>query len=282
MEKGYGILRICRLLEVSRSSFYSFLKDRKKTRLSRDEKLEKKIEMIFRKNKGRYGSPRIYRELKRSGEESAGKNKVAKIMSLKNLKARQKASYVPRMTRSDASSKTSPRLFRIGESSVEAENKVWFSDITYIPFKERYLYLVVFLDLYNRELKSWSLNESLDAVHVQKTLRDGMKSVPGNLQGLLIHTDRGVQYSSKIFQEEIDFFSLTQSMSRKGNCYDNAFVESFFHTLKTELDWKHCETKEELEKEIAIYMDWYNTERMHSSLEYLSPKEFKQRRLFKA
>ena len=101
---------------------------------------------------------------------------------------------------------------------------------------------------------------------MKEALRDGIKSTSGCVGGLLLHSDRGVQYSSREFREELDFFNLEQSMSRKGNCYDNAFVESFFHTLKNELDFKKCTTKEALEKEIGAYMEWYNTERMHSSL----------------
>ncbi len=274
-EKGHPVLRICELLRGSRSGFYSFLKTRGK--LEKDKNLEKNIESIFKKNKGCYGSPRVYRELKRCGV-SAGENKVARIMKLKNLSARQKKPYVPRTTKNNPLMIKSPRLFKTGQSQAGKENQVWCSDLTYIPFRDKFLYLVVFLDVYNREIKSWKLCESLDGVHSKQALRAAVQSVSGNLEGLIIHSDQGVQYCCEGFRKELKFFGLKQSMSRKGNCYDNAFVESFFHTLKDELEYKDCTTKEELEKKIAIYMDWYNKVRMHSSLKYMSPKEFKQRR----
>ena len=281
-KKGYRILNMCKLFEASSSGFYNFLEDRGEMKSLKDKELGEKIEHIFKKNKGRYGSPRIYRELRVSSEENIGENKVARIMKLKKLNARRRSSYIPKTTKNNTLSKKSPRLFKIEENDVKKENQIWCSDLTYLPFMGSFMYLVVFLDLYNREVKSWKLCDGMEAIHSKRALREGIKSVRGSLDGLIIHSDQGVQYCSKEFRDELEFFSLSQSMSRKGNCYDNAFVESFFHTLKTELEWKHCTSMEELEQEIAIYMDWYNKERMHSSLEYLSPKEFKQRRSLRA
>jgi transposase InsO family protein len=268
----------CELFGVSRSGYYDWLKRPSSTRAQREEALEAKVVTAFVQNKGRYGSPRIARRLRNDGEV-VSENKVAEIMREKGLSAMSRKAFRPTTTINNPSLKKSPRVYEIGETEVVSENQVWASDLTYIPMKGRFLYLVIILDLYNRKVKSWTLEESMDASHTLQTLKGAVRETPGSLARLTFHSDQGSQYCSSTVRSSLKFLRITQSMSRKGNCYDNAFVESFFHTLKNELDIEHCESKQEVAAEIESYISWYNCERMHSSLDYLSPEEFTNKQL---
>ncbi len=190
------------------------------------------------------------------------------------LRAKGKKSFRPKTTINNPLDAKSPRVFKIEDSKIKAQNEVWASDLTYIATKEGFCYLTVVLALWNREIKGKNISVSMEAKNTKDAFLSAVRNSSGRLNKTIFHSDQGVQYCSKEVRGKLRFLGLTQSMSRKGNCYDNAFVESFFHSLKTELGHKVFESFEEAKKEIFEYIDWYNKERLHSSLGYLSPKDY--------
>lgn len=256
---------------VARSSFYS-VKSRPE-KASVESLLHRRIRFHFEKNKGRYGSPRITSSLRDEGF-CIGENKVAELMREMGIRATQKASFKPKTTVNDPDSTKAERVFKITETEVTAPDQVWASDLTYLPFSNRFLYLVVFIDLFTRKVKSWELASNMKADHTKRAFLGAVASTDGPLHGLVSHSDQGSQYCWSEYKSMLSLLSVTQSMSRKGNCYDNAFAESFFATLKRELDMSHCETELEMKETIAEYINWYNNERKHSSLGQKSPAEF--------
>ncbi len=274
----------CRLMGLSRSSYY-YIQEKEPERHKRQEELESEIQRIFNESKGRYGSPRVFAELIDLGWK-LGENRVTEVMKNLGLKASQKSSYRPRTTVSDLSSKFSERIFKSNETETSRENEVWCSDLTYLPLPYAaglFMYLVTCIDIHTREIKSWSLSRDMGAEHTHAAIAGAIKnSEIEELKQLVFHSDRGSQYTSKKTRGLIETMEFTQSMSRKGNCYDNAFAESFFATLKKELDWSHCKSDEQMEVEIEEYINWYNKKRRHSSLGYLSPVNYKKLELAKA
>lgn len=270
-EKSHEVKTSCTLMGVCRSSFYS-VKTKAKQALE-ESKLHQRIRFHFEKNKSRYGSPRITSCLRDEGF-CVGKNKVAEIMREMGLRATQKVSFRPRTTVNNPDSNKAERVFKIEETEITAPDQVWASDLTYLPFSDRFLYLVVFIDLCTRKVKSWELSSNMKAHHTRQAFLGAVADTKGSLHGLVAHSDQGIQYCWGEYQDTLGLLSVTQSMSRKGNCYDNAFAESFFATLKRELDLGHCETEYQMKEEIAEYIDWYNKERKHSSLGQISPAEF--------
>jgi len=269
---NFSVDLCCKLLKVSRSGFYSYRsRDYYTPKQIENLKLTAKVETAFYKNKKRYGSPRLTQYLKSEGEQ-VGRHKVAYVMRKKGLSAKKKKSYKPKTTINNPNLKKSARIFKIEGARVKKENKVWCSDLTYIPFGKSFLYLVVYLDLYNRKVKSWSLDANMKS---RNTRRAFLRATKGeDVAGLVAHSDQGVQYCAGSYKNDLKMLNVIQSMSRKGNCYNNAYVESFFHTLKNELDLSLCDTAEEVEREINEYMQWYNEERLHSSLGYMSPVKY--------
>lgn len=262
-ERSHEIKESCSLMGVCRSSFYA-AKSRP-NQASVEPELHRRIRFYFEKNKKRYGSPRITSCLRDEGF-CVGENKVAEIMREMGLRATQKASFRPKTTINDPESRKAERVFKIEETEVKSPDQVWASDLTYLPFLDRFLYLVVFIDLCTRKVKSWELSTNMKAHHTKQAFLGAVANTKGSLNGLVSHSDQGSQYCWGDYQETLELLSVTQSMSRKGNCYDNAFAESFFATLKRELDLSHCETEYQMKEEIAEYIEWYNKERKHSSL----------------
>lgn len=270
-EKSHGVCRTYGLMGVARSSFYS-VKSRPK-QASVESLLHRRIRSLFEKNKRRYGSPRITSCLRGEGF-CIGENKVAELMREMGLRATQKASFRPKTTIHNPDSRKAERVFKIEESEVKAPDQVWASDLTYLPYSNRFLYLVVFIDIFTRKVKSWELASNMKAHHTKNAFLSAAKDSEGSLDGLICRSDQGVQYCWGEYQQTLETLSVTQSMSRKGNCYDNAFAESFFATLKRELDLNQCKTEYQMKERIDEYIKWYNEERKHSSLGQKSPVEF--------
>jgi len=233
---------------------------------------------IFGNSKRAYGSPRIQKSLQRDGEK-IGKDKVAKLMKEEGLSAKKKKAFRPKTTLNNPSDKKSERIFKIEETEVTGPNQVWVSDLTYLPTGKGFSYLVTVMDLFNREIKGWDVSDSMEAVNTKEALLMAIKATPGSLRELTFHSDQGVQYCSSDVREILELLKITQSMSRKGNCYDNAFAESFFGSMKNELEYNHFCNLDEAKKEIFRYINWYNRERFHSGLGYLSPLEYVDRNL---
>lgn len=233
--------------------------------------IEKEIESIFEKSKRTYGSPRVCDELKDKGF-SVSKSTVARIMKSKGLQARPRRRYV-----NTTDSKHDFKVFKnLLNRNFEAKrlNEKWVSDISYIPTKKGWTYLTTILALADRMIVAWNLSEDMSCANTtSKTLKLAFKRRKIN-KSLLFHSDRGVQYACTEFRNLIENNKLiTQSMSRKGNCWDNAVVESFFKTLKTEWTNKSIyKDIHEAKSSIFDYIErWYNTQRKHSAIGYLSP-----------
>lgn len=275
-EEGHPVQLCCELLTVSTSGFYDWKSRLPSKRQRENEVLKSEIKEIHKVSKETYGSPRIKAALEAKGH-FAGKDKVAKLMREENIRARQKKAFVPKTTINNPSDRKSERLFKIEETEVVKPNQVWASDLTYIPTEEGFLYLVVVMDLFNRQIKGWDLSDSMEARQTVKAFLNAVKTFPGRPKDVIFHSDQGVQNCATDLREKLDLLGFEQSMSRKGNCYDNAFVESFFHSLKTELEEKIFKTHEEARKAIFEYIEaWYNNQRLHSSLGYKSPIEFEK------
>lgn len=191
-----------------------------------------------------------------------------------NLRAKGKKAFRPTTTINNPNDYKSPRVYKIEEHKIEKENEIWASDLTYIHTEEGFCYLTVVLDLWNREIKGRNIALTMEAKNTKDAFLSAVQGSPGRLNKTIFHSDQGIQYCSKEVRDKIKLLDLTQPMSRKGNCYDNAFVESFFHSLKTELDHKVFENFEEAKEEIFEYIDWYNEKRLHSSLGHLSPRDY--------
>ena len=236
--------------------------------------LSQKIEQVFREHKGRYGSPRITAALRRQGQECNHK-RVERIMREKGLQARSKRRWRPRTTDSKHPHPIAPNRL-LERPKPEAINEVWVEDITYLPTSEGWLYLAGVLDLCSRRVLGWSMQENLETRLPLAALEMALQQ-RGHPGPVIHHSDRGCQYASQEYQSKLAQHGLTASMSRKANCYDNAAMESFWSSLKTEL---HDERLDRLPKAavrqiVFEYIEsYYNRRRLHSSLNYKSPVEF--------
>lgn len=266
----YPVGACCEQLEVSRSGYHAWRDRGSSKRQQENHELAKQIKIIHEESRGVYGAPRIIRDLHELGYRY-GKNRIARIMRIEGIKGVQKRKYRPKTTDSNHKHPISPNRLS-GMGVVNIPDCAWASDITYIPTREGWLYLSVFMDLASRMIKGWALKSSLKAKLVSQAFSQACSRYhPG--AGLIIHSDRGRQYASDEFSRILHQHKALGSMGRTGNCYDNATVESFFATLKTELmRGKPFDTKEEARLALFDYIEiFYNRKRRHSSLDYQSP-----------
>jgi transposase InsO family protein len=278
--RNFPVRKMAEILVVSQSSYYDWLHRKPSNHELRDRELTTEIKRIFQKKRKQFGSPRIYKEL-HGGDYSCARSRVARIMRENGLVARKKRKYVV-TTDSKHDYPASPNLLNRDFTS-DTIDKIWLSDITYIKTLEGYLYLCSILDVCSRRVVGWSLADHLRAELAIDALDMAVKHRnPG--KGLIFHSDRGIQYASKSFRDKLDDYKMIQSMSRKGNCWDNAPMESFFSTLKIEEVYqrKTYGTKEKARKAIFEYIEvFYNRQRSHSFLDYKSPAEYEEFRLQK-
>lgn len=268
--------RSCDVLKVSRSGYYEWLKRPLSVRKTEDERIWVKIKLHWKKSRKTYGSPRITEKLKAAGE-TCGKNRVARLMKENNIQGAGKRKFKPSTTNSNHSMPVAERIFETENHNekVMKPNQYWGGDITYIPTEEGWLYLAVVLDLFTRKVVGHAMRSTLHTEIVLEALRMGiLRQLPEC--NLVVHSDRGSQYAAEDYRDLLEQNQITASMSRKGNCYDNAFVESFFHTLKVELIHREkFKTKEEARRAIFEFIEvWYNRERIHSSIDYQTPTEY--------
>lgn len=268
---------MCRTLEVSRSGFYAWLGREESDRDREDRRLTALIQGIFDESRGTYGVPRVHQTLQQRGQRCSRK-RVARLMQKAGLRSKTKRRFRVRTTDSNHRHPIAPDRLR-QDFTASGPNQVWASDITYIPTDEGWLYLASTMDLFSRRIVGWSMGSMLDtklvlgALEMAFELRD-----PG--PGAIHHSDRGVQYASREFREQLKAHGMLASMSRTGNCYDNAAKESFFHTLKTELvNHEHYRTRAEARASVFEYIEaFYNRQRLHSTLGYMSPVDFERAR----
>jgi transposase InsO family protein len=273
-EKLFPIEKMCKVLQVSCGSYYRWRKQIISIRERLKIIIEEQITLIYFKSKQRYGSPRITLELQSLGYKIS-RITVAKYM--KELGLRSKLSKKFKVTTNSKHNYLIVENILNREFVVKTPSKVWVSDITYIQTKEGFIYLTTIMDLYDRKIIGWSLSNGMSTE--ETTLKAWNMAVKNRniVEGLIFHSDRGVQYASKKFVNVLDSYKkITRSMSRKGNCWDNAVAESFFKSLKTELIYGNkLITKEQMELEVFEYIEiWYNRKRRHSALNYATIEEF--------
>ena len=274
-EDVFRVAELCDVLGVSRSAFYSWKKGELNLYQQQDQQLQPMIRDIFNQHKRRYGARRIAHELNANGV-TCSRSKARKIMVQMNLIAIQPKSFKPRTTNSRHALGYSPNLLVNGVETRRI-NQVWVGDITYISLPGRYAYLAMLMDMFSRKIVGWALQLNMDASLVIKAIRQAIKSRQPKPK-LIHHSDRGGQYADTEYRKILKRAKMKQSMSRAGDCYDNAFMESCFGTIKTELEMKMYHSFQEANKEIREYVNYYNAIRRHSSINYLSPNRFEKSR----
>ncbi len=269
----FEVEAMCRVLGVSSSGYYAWCKCEPSPRRKRREDLLNEIQQSHIESRCTYGSPRVCKELNARGVKAC-ENTVAKLMRQAEIRAKTARKYVPKTTDSKHEHPIAANV--LGQDfTAEQPNQKWVADITYIQTGEGWLYVAAVLDLCSRMVVGWSMADHMRTDLVEDALRMALaKRNPE--EGLLHHSDRGVQYASGEYQSLLRAYGLTCSMSRTGNCYDNAVMESFWGTLKTELVYhEKYATREEARMSIFEYVEvFYNRARRHSSLGYISPEAF--------
>jgi putative transposase len=269
----FRVEKMCKVLRVSRSGYYKWRTSPKSNREKRREELTKRIQYHYQDNNGLYGSPKITHILRREGYRVAQKT-VGRIMRENQLRSRTVRKFRIQTTDSNHQMPIAPnRLNQVFRTN--APNKVWVTDITYIRTRQGVMYLASVMDLFSRKIIGWELRDRMTKDLVEDALDKAYKNNrPG--RGLIHHSDRGSQYASNDYRTKLEIYHMKASMSRKGNCYDNACIESFHSLLKRELVYQtKFATKAKAREEIYRYIEfWYNRKRLHSSLGYLSPDRF--------
>lgn len=275
MKNDYSILSLCENLEVSPSGYYGWLERQTQPgrRARQNQTLAQDIHAIHEKSRQTYGSPRIVMELRKQGKKH-GRNRVARLMNEEGLCGRQQGRYRIQTTDSNHDEPIAPnRLAQAAKPT--GPNQIWVQDITYIETKEGWLYLAAILDLYSRKIVGWAMSQHIDTALILKALAMALlhRDPPANL---LCHSDRGVQYASGLYRAALAKAGLVASMSRKGNCYDNAFIQSFWSTLKLDLVYRtEFPTRHQAQRQIFDYIEaFYNRQRSHTALGCLSPVDF--------
>lgn len=265
----------CRVLNVSTSGFYAWRRRRSSLTKQVNQRLSVQIRVLFEENRRCYGSPRIHQELQARGIRCSQK-RVARLMKAENLRARTRRAF--KATTDSAHALPVAQNLLGQQFQVAGKNQVWCSDITYVPTAGGWLYLAVVLDIYSRRIVGWALRPHLERelVCAAFAMARGTRSRSGKVTGLLHHSDRGSQYASLDYQALLADAGVQCSMSRRGNCWDNAPVESFFATLKQELVYRQrFETRVQAGAALFDYIEvFYNRKRRHSALGYLCPVDF--------
>lgn len=272
-QNQFAIAVMCRVLSVSRSGYYAWRKRPASPRKMANDIVLEKIKAAHRKSRQTYGSPRIQAELVAQGIR-CGHNRVARLMRLNGLRAKQKRAFKVKTTDSNHHQPVAANLLAQDFQTDQPDRK-WLTDITYIATAEGWLYLAVVLDLYSRRIVGWAMSDCLERQLVIDALLMALQARRPP-PGLLHHSDRGSQYASREYQALLTKYQLRCSMSRAGNCYDNAPMESFFSTLKSELiHHRRYATRAEARADIFEFIEvFYNRLRRHSALAFQSPVMF--------
>lgn len=268
----------CKYFGVCRSHYYKWNRGYKADSFIKKEDICKQIREEFKLSKNTYGAPRIYQVLKGKGI-NVSENTVAKYMRELGLDGRHRKAFKVQTTDSKHEDPIAPRVFKVEEKEglPNKPGEVLAGDITYLNLgANKFLYLAVVLDLYNREVIGWSMGQSMETGLIIEALKNALNKVEPSAE-VIFHSDRGSQYASEAYRNFLKNKNIVPSMSRKGNCYDNSYVESWFASLKKEcLYRKDYSTEKELRALVFRYIEsWYNKRRKHSGLDYMSPEEYK-------
>ena len=271
----FPVTRMCQVLEVSASGYYAWRRRPVSQREQDNQELLAQIKEVHAASRKTYGSPRVHAELVQQGTQ-CNKKRVERLMRVNDIRGKQRGRRRVKTTDSAHDLPVAPNVLN-RQFEADAPNQKWVTDITYIPTDEGWLYLAAVLDLFSRRVIGWSMARTLCTSLVKNALRMAIADRHPQA-GLLHHSDRGSQYASADYQSLMDAHEMVVSMSRTGNCYDNAPMESFFGTLKCELVHdRHYGTHAEARQDIFEYIEvFYNRKRRHSSLGYLSPVEYEQ------
>lgn len=278
--EGFKVKFVCKTYGLLRSSYYAWKKSKTGVKIEVDKRLAAKIVEIHRVSRGTYGVPRVVAKLKSEGE-FFGKKRVGRLMKAEGLSGIAKSKFRVATTDSNHSNPVAERVFKIEtvETQVTRPHQVWVSDITYIPTDEGWLYLAIVMDLFSRMLLGFSMSKHMRASLIINALGMALgRSDRKTGNALIGHSDRGSQYASAEYREFLEKSDIKASMSRSGNCYDNAYAESFFHTLKVELvHRRRFRTRQEAINAIFEYIEvWYNRQRIHSALGFKTPLEYEK------
>lgn len=273
-ELGHPISLLCLILNVSRSAYYQVQRGIASDHHLEDKRLKPMVRNIFWKHKRRFGARRISEALA-AADEDCSRLRVGRLMREMELHAIQPKSFRPKTTESRHRLGFSPNLLKDAEAPT-GMNQVWVCDITYIPLAtSTFAYAALVMDRYSRRIVGWKIESHMQEPLVLAALRMAIR-LRQPKPGTLHHSDRGGQYAGRLYREVLGRAAIVQSMSRAGNCYDNAFMESCFGTLKTELEMTRYAKLQIACKEITAYIRYYNTARIHSSLSYLTPNAFER------
>ena len=274
----YPVRLMCRVLSVAPAGYYAWRKRTTPTAHAiADARLVLQVHSVFRRSGGTYGSPRVLRDLRDAGEH-VGKKRVARLMRREGLVARRRGQRVV-TTDSQHTQPIAPNLLQ-RQFAVAEPNRVWVSDITYVPTRAGWLYLAVVLDLASRRVVGWAMREQLGGELALSALRMAL-ATRRPAPGFIHHSDRGSQYASGAYRQLLTQHGARVSMSRRGNCWDNAVAESFFATLEFELIQRHRWATQAMARHAVFrYIEvWYNRQRRHSTLGYVSPATYEARRM---
>ena len=273
----YAVRTLCRVLGVSKAGYYAWEKRPPSARARDDAALAVVIRTVHEASQRTYGSPRVHRELRAEGQRH-GQKRVARVMRAEGLRAKSPRRFQVTTT-SDHAEPVAPNVLarRFGTAEHCVPDRAWVGDITYLPTGEGWLYLAVLLDLASRKVVGWAMRHTLEQGLTQAALTMALQR-RRPAPGVLHHSDRGSQYAAAAYRTQLAAHGLTCSMSRRGDCWDNAVAESFFATLKRELvagaAWS---TRDEARTAVFAYIEtWYNRRRRHSALGYRSPEQYEQ------
>ena len=273
----FPVKRMCQVLRVSASGYYASRERPLSQREQDNQQLVDQIKKVHAASRRTYGSPRVHAELVRQGIQ-CNKKRVERLMRVHHIRGKQRGRRRVKTTDSTHNLSVAPNVLK-RQFETDAPNRKWVADITYIPTDQGWLYLAAVLDLFSRRVVGWSMASTMHSSLVRNALRMALAARQPQA-GLLHHSDRGSQYAGYAYQSLLDDHHVIASMSRTGNCYDNATRESFFGTLKFELIHdRHYQSRAEARQDVFEYIEvFYNRIRLHSSLGYLSPVEYEQLR----
>ncbi len=274
---SYPISIMCDVLNVGRSGYYSFARRKSSKRSVRSEAIQQTVARIYEASNGIYGSVKIAKQMEKQKElETACRNTVARAMRQLGLKSRVKKRFTPPTTTQNDPSKQPASNVLDRQFTADRPDQKWVTDITYVRTSKGWVYVAAVLDLFSRKIVGWSVGDSLATELVSEALRKAIENRRPFGKPLLIHSDRGCQYTSDSYQKTLKALGLTCSMSRRGNCYDNAVMERFFWSLKQE--WTNHQEYADLEKVRSSLFEYiemfYNRVRIHQTLDYLSPEQY--------
>ena len=278
-ENRFALVLLCKTFEVSRSGFYAWLTRPKSKRQTETENLVQEVKRIHVESRETYGLPRLKDALKKTGK-AHGKTRIKKAMKIAGVSGLKPKRFRVKTTDSDHDGPIAARILQTEDKSTHPvkPNQVWVSDISYIPTLEGFLFLGTYLDVYTRKIVGFDLQDHMRVDLLLNALEMALGRQNLITEELLAHSDRGSQYASTKYLDKLHELKITTSMSRKENCYDNAFAESFFATLKKELVYRNeFKTRVEAKKAIFEFIEvWYNRKRIHTSIGFMTPIQFEE------